>query len=454
MKSMGFDDNKFRNHTNNADCCYPFSSFYRNNQRIFTFLACFIFFGIVYCFYIPGITLLSPVMDSETQTDFFVNKTLPPVALLPESGDFSDVNESQASSPETYNSQGSQEDKCDIFTGEWVPDQNGPFYTNHSCNSIEAHQNCMKNGRPDSGYIYWRWTPKHCELPRFNPERFLQLMRNKVMAFIGDSISRNHVQSLLCTLSQVQEAVDVYHDEKYASRRWYFPSYNFTLSVIWSPFLIKAAIFENIDGVSSDIPKLNLDELDPEWIKDYKKFDYIEIGGGKWYLKTAIYYENNTVVGCHNCPQENITKLGFEYAYRKAINLALEFITSSEHKAYTIFRTSTPDHFENGEWNTGGYCNRTVPFKEGDIDLIDVDRTMHDIELEEFQKADKGLNLRLFDTTHLSLLRPDGHPGPYRTYQPFSIDKNAKVQLDCLHWCLPGPIDSWNDLMMETLMDE
>ncbi|CAN1237606.1 Protein trichome birefringence-like 25 [Linum grandiflorum] len=28
-------------------------------------------------------------------------------------------------------------------------------------------------------------------------------MRNKSMAFIGDSISRNHVQSLLCILSQV-----------------------------------------------------------------------------------------------------------------------------------------------------------------------------------------------------------------------------------------------------------
>lgn len=115
MKSMGFDDNKFRNHTNNADCCYPFFSFYKNNQRIVTFLACFIFFGIVYCFYIPGVTLLSPVLDSETETDFFVNKTLPPVALLPESGDSPAVNESQASSPETYNSQGSQDGECISF---------------------------------------------------------------------------------------------------------------------------------------------------------------------------------------------------------------------------------------------------------------------------------------------------------------------------------------------------
>lgn len=85
---------------------------------------------------------------------------------------------------------------------------------------------------------------------------------------------------------------------------------------------------------------------------------------------------------------------------------------------------------------------------------------MRRIELEEFAKAaalgsEKSSVLRLFDTTHLSLLRPDGHPGPYRRPHPFSgKDKNKKVQLDCLHWCLPGPIDAWNDLMMEMLRHE
>lgn len=96
------------------------------------------------------------------------------------------------------------EPKCDIFMGNWVPGQSGPVYTNNSCLVIEAHQNCMKNGRPDSGYLYWRWRPQDCELPRFDPRRFLNKMRDKSWAFIGDSISRNHVQSLLCILSQVR----------------------------------------------------------------------------------------------------------------------------------------------------------------------------------------------------------------------------------------------------------
>ncbi|GKB45591.1 trichome birefringence-like protein 25 [Tanacetum coccineum] len=345
---------------------------------------------------------------------------------------------------------------CDIFTGEWVSDPTGPWYTNRTCNSIEQHQNCMMNGRLDSDYIYWRWSPFECELPAFDPKMFLHFMRNKAMVFIGDSISRNHVQSLFCILSQVEEPVEVYHDEEYKSKRWVFKSHNFTLSVIWSPFLTKAKIFEDNDGHSSGAVQLHLDELDPVWVNEFSNFNFIMIGGGKWFLKNSIYYENNTIIGCHNCNKANISEVSFYHAYRKAIRTVLNFISKSNHESYAFLRTTTPDHFENGEWNTGGYCNRTVPFKNGEIDMRDIDMLMRDIELEEYENAKKGMHesaLRLFDTTRLSLLRPDGHPGPYRVFHPFDgNDGNAKVQNDCLHWCLPGPIDSWNDLFMNLLL--
>ncbi|CAJ2631341.1 unnamed protein product [Trifolium pratense] len=341
--------------------------------------------------------------------------------------------------------------KCDIFVGDWVQDLSGPMYTNESCHLIQDPQNCIRNGRPDLGYLYWRWKPKGCELPKFNPKEFLHIMRNKSWAFIGDSISRNHVQSLLCILSKVEEANEVYHDEEYRSKIWKFPSHNFTLSVIWSPLLLKADIFEDNNGVSSKEIDLYLDILDTKWTNQFNNFDYVIMAGGKWFLKTAIYHENGMITGCHYCPGRNLTELGFDYAYRKVLQMVFDFLTNTNNNTTVLFRTTTPDHFENEQWFNGGYCNRTVPFKEGQIDISNVDSIMRGIELEVFNKTaatSPGENLKLFDTTWLSLLRPDGHPGPYRFFHPSG---NGKVQNDCLHWCLPGPIDSWNDLLMQML---
>lgn len=102
-----------------------------------------------------------------------------------------------------------QSGRCNLFIGDWIPDPSGPVYTNETCKFIEDHQNCMKNGRPDNGYLYWTWKPRNCKLPRFNPYKFLQLMSNKTWALIGDSISRNHVQSFLCVLSKVTVTLTV-----------------------------------------------------------------------------------------------------------------------------------------------------------------------------------------------------------------------------------------------------
>ncbi|CAI9094253.1 OLC1v1029956C1 [Oldenlandia corymbosa var. corymbosa] len=375
-------------------------------------------------------------------------------------GDIAPESSSSREDSDARNGEGEAENggKCNLFNGDWVPHPAGPVYTNETCEWIEGHQNCMRNGRPDTGYLYWRWSPKGCELPQLNPEGFLELMRNKALALIGDSISRNHVQSIICILSKVEKAVQIYHDESYKSRKWLFPSYNFTVSVIWSPFLGEAAIFEDDNGVSSSEVELQLDKLDGAWTEQFKSLDYVMFSSGEWYVKSTIYYENKIVVGCHNCPKRNLTQLGFVYGYGKVLSSVFNYIIESNHSGMIFFRTITPDHFENGEWFNGGTCNRTEPAKEGEFERNILNKLLLDVELEEFKKAsvkasERGINLRLFDINPVSLLRPDGHPGPYRFFHPFAKDKNAKVINDCLHWCLPGPIDSWNDLLVEMIVN-
>lgn len=55
---------------------------------------------------------------------------------------------------------------CELFTGAWVRDDTYPMYVSSQCPIIDEEFNCQMNGRPDSGYLKYRWQPLNCELPR------------------------------------------------------------------------------------------------------------------------------------------------------------------------------------------------------------------------------------------------------------------------------------------------
>lgn len=102
------------------------------------------------------------------------------------------------------------EEECDLFNGRWVKEPKGPSYTNESCRTLPELKNCGKYGKED-GYLYWRWKPDDCELPRFDPKIFLAIVRGKKLAFVGDSLARNHMESILCLLSQVNTHILIQH---------------------------------------------------------------------------------------------------------------------------------------------------------------------------------------------------------------------------------------------------
>lgn len=97
---------------------------------------------------------------------------------------------------------------CDLYQGSWFYDREGPLYTNNSCPVLTQMQNCQGNGRPDKGYENWRWKPSQCDLPRFDARKFLELMKGKTLAFIGDSVARNQMESMLCLLWQASNSIN------------------------------------------------------------------------------------------------------------------------------------------------------------------------------------------------------------------------------------------------------
>ncbi|GAB4831771.1 hypothetical protein Ancab_005783 [Ancistrocladus abbreviatus] len=346
--------------------------------------------------------------------------------------------------------------KCDIFTGEWVPNPEAPYYTNATCWAIHEHQNCRKYGRPDSEFLKWRWKPEGCELPIFNPFQFLEIVKGKSLAFVGDSVGRNQMQSLICLLSRVEYPIDVSYARDEDFKRWFYTSYNFTLATFWTPFLVKAKQDDPNGPSGTGLSGLYLDEFDESWTTQIDEFDYLVISAGLWFLRPLMYYQNHRLIGCRFCQVPNITDYPVSYGYRRSLRTAFKAILSREDfKGITYLRTFAPSHFEGGEWNKGGNCLRRRPFRRDEATLGGVQLDVYTAQVEEFRVAErearkKGLNFRLIDVTQTMLLRPDGHPSRYGHWP----NENVTLYNDCVHWCLPGPIDTWNDFLLEMVKTE
>lgn len=419
---------------------------------------------------------------------------------------------------------------CDLVKGSWVPDPRPPQYTNSTCNFIQGHQNCMKNGRPDTGFLYWKWKPDQCDLPRIDAQAFLTAMRNRSMAFAGDSIARNQFQSLLCLLSQVfsilrhiqvggykfasSNILDLYrlnfwgasmvngHSQsvQYALskhrdlstkncaiktcwitniRRFFlsfffsslglfllifctfqvempdhtyqapddrdnvhvFRTYNFTVAIYWSPYLVKVENKEiTWNNRTQAVAHIHVDKLDEAWVDRISGVDILQLStglygkttilfflqdsgvgllkgflltclltsghsivirlqqywqhrhftawiSGQWWFKRGLFLQDSQALGGHICDGwEGCDKeIGFALPYRLAIHTLLQdSISIPGYSGTTILRTFAPDHFEGGSWDNGGKCVRTAP---GGVPISSLTNWMYEIQIEEYQNV-------------------------------------------------------------------
>ncbi|CAB4305085.1 unnamed protein product [Prunus armeniaca] len=234
-------------------------------------------------------------------------------------------------------------------------------------------------------------------------------------------------------------------------KRYVYNDYNFTIATLWSPFLVKSRDADHRGHDINSLMSLYLDEPDEAWLTQVEQFDYVIVSAGQWFFRPLIYHENGRVIGCHKCEQD-MTSFVTSYGYRKAFRTVFRTLRSlKNYKGVTFLRTFSPSHFENGAWNEGGNCVRTSPFTKEETKLDGYVLEMYLTQVEELKAAEeqglqRGLQFRLMDTTEAMLLRPDGHPNFYG----HSPHRNMTLA-DCVHWCLPGPIDTWNEILLYML---
>ncbi|CAL5055672.1 unnamed protein product [Urochloa decumbens] len=349
---------------------------------------------------------------------------------------------------------------CDVAKGEWVPDPAAPYYTNATCPFIDSRQDCMKYGKPGlHSILRWRWQPHGhgCDLPRFDPAAFLRLVRHKSMAFVGDSVARNHLQSLMCLLSSVEHPQET--DPKdciHCTRSYHYRSHNFTATVFWTPFLVRWNLTRDGALQFMDPHNVFLDEPDPELARVAAGYDYVVLNGAKWFTRPVVLHEGGRVLGCSGggCGGDaNVTAyVPPERAVRAAFRTALRALRGFR-ASRVVVRTVAPPHYENGKWYDGGNCLRTRPVRSGDAAaaLPETEAAFHAAQVEEFRAAAAGADdpgrFALLDVSRMMQMRGDGHPGQYGHWP----HEKVGFGIDCVHWCLPGPIDAWSELLLHLL---
>ncbi|XP_074562683.1 protein trichome birefringence-like 19 [Curcuma longa] len=344
------------------------------------------------------------------------------------------------------------EKDCDIFRGEWVREDSAGdyYYTNASCGMIQEHQNCAKYGRPDAEFLRWRWRPDGCELPRFDPRWFLELVRGTAVAFVGDSLARNQMQSLLCLLSTVAYPEEIASTGDRENRQLLYGDYNFTVAIFWTPFLVKGHADAGAGG--GGYTNIFLDEVDAWAGPHLAAFDYLILSSGTWWTRPSVYFKNSKPFArCNYCwspATASLPRLTLYEANRAAFRSALDSLRW--YQGAVFLRTFSPSHFEGGPWNAGGHCVRSQPEARWRMERMELE--MYRAQVEEFWKAKrekrKGRReMWVLDATRAMAMRPDGHPDVYG-HRP---EERVEMRHDCVHWCLPGPVDVWNELWLYML---
>jgi hypothetical protein len=224
---------------------------------------------------------------------------------------------------------------------------------------------------------------------------------------------------------------------------WEFASYDFVLALAWSPFLVR---FEQETG---ERPwRIYADEPDGVWVRAARGYDVVVLSMTNWFYRTASYYVGGRRVSTHDAA--NASSVEYLVGIQLVWEAVLSQLVRSRYPGLVVLRSTSVAHFEGNPWDKGGVCKKTRPYSDPDGSMplpwgaqhiLDIQkRALHNALLLRGNASRPAL--KLLDVTHNTLLRPDAHPSQYR------IQSSSEPRNDCVHWCMPGAIDSWNQLML------
>nr|CAB3459107.1 unnamed protein product [Digitaria exilis] len=347
---------------------------------------------------------------------------------------------------------------CDLSAGRWVFDNiSTPAYREKDCTFLTKQVTCLANGRPDDTWQYWKWQPNHCSLPTFDARRFMEAMRGKRLMFVGDSLNRNQWESLVCLVQPILSKGRKKVVKRGSFIVFHAKEYRATLEFYWAPFLVES---------NSDNPNFHsIDQriISPERIEGHAKYwkdvDYLIFNTYIWWMNTAdmkVRRPNSRSWSQH----DEVPRIE---AYGRVIKTWSDWLNHNIDPARTsvFFMTISPIHNSPNNWgNSGGIkcVKETLPYQNYSqpLDLYHDLRIFH-LVVNVASSMEK-VPVTVINITRMSDYRKDAHTSLYTMRQGKLLTPKQKADpekfADCIHWCLPGVPDVWNQILYTKILSK
>ncbi|XAR68800.1 hypothetical protein NMG60_11000170 [Bertholletia excelsa] len=346
--------------------------------------------------------------------------------------------------------------ECTVTHGKWVFNRTSikPLYSDRTCPYLDPQFSCVKNGRPDSDYRHWEWQPDDCVLPRFNPKVALKKLQGKRLMFVGDSLQRNQWESFVCMVESVVP------EKKKSMRSGHSHSvfkvkrpYNTSIEFYWAPFLVES----NSDNPIIGDARKRVVKVDSvaKHTKFWQGVDILAFNSYVWWMSgTKI----KSLWGSFANGEEGFEELDTPVAYRISLKTWANWVDSNidPTKTRVFFTTMSPTHSRSEDWNrvNGTRCyNETRPVMRRGHWGTGSDKRMMGVVADVAAKM--KVPVTFINITQLSEYRKDGHASVYGELGGKLLSDEQRADplhyADCIHWCLPGVPDTWNQILLAYL---